>query len=79
MSPRTHLQLRIGALVLLASIAIWPRARGGATAEELARSAQDVARTRSSAAHAETVAAKLASAPHTKLVVASADDTQLSE
>ncbi len=73
MSPHSHLSLRIGALVLLTCVTLWPRPRGEATADELARSAQ------ANAARAETTAAKLVSAPHAKLVVAEADNTHLND
>lgn len=78
MSPRAHLSLRIGALALLAAAAIWPRARGGMAAEELSPSARETATSRATAAHAETAAAKLLSAPgRAKLIVAEADNSDL--
>lgn len=78
MSPRAHLSLRIGALVLLVCAAIWPRARGGMTAEALSRSAREAATARTTAAYPETAAARLVSAPGSaKVVVAVADDSNL--
>jgi hypothetical protein len=71
MSPRMHLSLRIAALTLLVSAAIWPRTRGQLSAAELAPA-------RAMASHAETAAATLVSAPGSaKLVVAAADQSDL--
>src|SRR3954470_848449 len=76
MSPRMHLCLRIAAVAMLASAALWPRGRGGVTADELSHVAHAARQTRTMAAHAETTAAKLVSAPGSaKLVVAEADDS----
>ena len=82
MSLRSHRSLRLGALALLAAVAIWPRARPGMTAAELSPGAGE--RTHGTAAtggvvgRAETAAAKLLSAPRTaKLTVAEADESQL--
>ena len=78
MSPRSHLSLRIGALALLACAAIWPRARGGMTADELSRAGRPTATARATAARAQTTAARLVSAPgRAKLVVAAADESDL--
>ena len=74
MSSRTHLWLRISAVVLLVGVAMWPRAKAGTTAAELAA----IRATHGVAARAETTAAKLISPPRTtKMVVADADESQL--
>jgi len=86
MSRRSHRSLRLGALALLVAAAVWPRAKAGMSAAELARSSHGSARstvaTHSVAARAETTAAKLVLPPRTsKLAVAEtnqADDSQLS-
>ncbi len=83
MSRRSHRSLRLGALALLAAMAIWPRARAGMSAAELAAGSRDqgpgAGTTHSVAARAETTAAKLVSPPRTaKLTVAQTDDSQLS-
>jgi len=85
MSRRSHRSLRLGALALLVVAALWPRAKAGMTAAELANgshgSALSTRSTHSVAARAETTAAKLVSPPHTsKLAVAEtnrADDSDL--
>ena len=76
MSRRSHRSLRLGALALLAAMAIWPRAKVGASAAELDRGSRASGRvTHSVAARAETTAAKLVSPPHTaKLAVAQGND-----
>jgi hypothetical protein len=69
MSRRSHRSLRLGALALLAAVAIWPRARAGMSAAEVDRASRGP--TPSVAARAETTAAKLVSPPRTaKLTVA---------
>jgi len=85
MSRRSHRSLRLGALALLAAVAIWPRARAGMSATELDSASRASARgavsTHSVGARAETTAAKLVSPPRTaKLTVArtNAADEQLS-
>ncbi|MDB5213639.1 MAG: hypothetical protein JWO86_1566 [Myxococcaceae bacterium] len=83
MSRRSHRSLRLGALALLAAMAVWPRAstnpaRAGANAVELGAAARAAATTHSVAARAETTAAKLVSPPRTaKLSVAQNDESQL--
>ena len=85
MSRRSHRSLRLGALALLAMMAIWPRARAGATAAELDSASRAPGTTHSVgvAARAQTTAAKLVSPPRTaKLTVAQtnpAEDSQLSQ
>jgi hypothetical protein len=89
MSRRSHRSLRLGALALLAVMAIWPRSRAGASAAELDSAARSGGRGASTthsvggAARAETTAAKLVSPPRTaKLTVAQtnpADESQLSQ
>jgi hypothetical protein len=79
MSRRSHRSLRLGALALLVCAAMWPRAKAGMTAAELANGSHGSARTalstHSVAARAETTAAKLVSPPHTsKLAVAEANE-----
>jgi hypothetical protein len=85
MSRRAHRSLRLGAIALLAAMALWPRARSGSSAVELAASGRTngrasghrAAATHGVAARAETTAAKLASPPRTtKLVAADADEFQ---
>jgi hypothetical protein len=79
MSHRSHHSLRLGALALLAVMAIWPRTKSGSTAAELGAAARASSTTHSVAARAETTAAKLVSPPRTaKLTVAQTDDSQLS-
>jgi hypothetical protein len=83
MSRRSHRSLRLGALALLAAVAIWPRARGGMTAAELDSATTHrvvgAAATHPIAARAETTAAKLVSPPRTaKLTVVQNDESQLS-
>ena len=84
MSRRSHRSLRLGALALLAAVAIWPRARAGISAAELdsgSRSTRAAATTHGVGARAETTAAKLVSPPRTaKLTVprTNAADEQLS-
>jgi hypothetical protein len=79
MSRRSHHSLRLGALALLAVMAIWPRTKGSSSAAELAAGARASSTTHSVAARAETTAAKLVSPPRTaKLTVAQTDDSQLS-
>lgn len=82
MSGRSHRSLRLGALALLAAMAIWPRSKPPASAAELASGSRPgrhlTASTHGVAARAETTAAKLVSGPRTsKLVVADADDSEL--
>ena len=85
MSGRSHRSLRLGALALLAALAIWPRAKAsssGAGTAELGRSAHDRTTPTHSVADGgarwETASAKLVSAPRaTKLTLASADDSDL--
>jgi hypothetical protein len=79
MSRRSHHSLRLGALALLAVMAIWPRTKGASTAADLAAAARAASTTHSVAARAETTAAKLVSPPRTaKLTVAQTDESQLS-
>jgi hypothetical protein len=79
MSRRSHHSLRLGALALLAVMAIWPRTKAGSTAAGLAAAARGTSTTHSVAARAETTAAKLVSPPRTaKLTVAQTDESQLS-
>lgn len=90
MSSQFHLWLRIGALALLVTCAVWPRATRGAhgdgvegmTAAEVMRGASDAVMapraTRGVAARPETAGARLVSAPRTtKTAVAEADESQL--
>jgi hypothetical protein len=78
MSRRSHHSLRLGALALLAVMAIWPRTKG-TSAAEVAEGARASSTTHSVAARAETTAAKLVSPPRTaKLTVAQTDESQLS-
>ncbi len=84
MSRRSHRSLRLGAIALLVVAALWPRAKAGMTAAELANASHGSARTalstHSVAARAETTAAKLVSPPHTsKLAVAEANRADESE
>ena len=74
MSGRSHRSLRLGALALLAALAIWPRTRATTGTVELRGDARDAhART-----HAETSSAKLVSGPRTaKLSVVASDDSEL--
>lgn len=86
MSRRAHRSLRLGALALLAAVALWPRARSGLSAAELdsgsSGPARGMATTHSVGARAEPRGAGLVSPPHTpKLTVAqanAADGSQLS-
>lgn len=83
MSRRSHRSLRLGALALLAAVAIWPRAKAGMSAAELDSATTHrvggTAATHSTAARAETTAAKLVSPPRTaKLTVVQNDESQLS-
>ncbi len=79
MSRRSHHSLRLGALALLAVMAIWPRTKGSNGAAELAAASRASSTTHSVAARAETTAARLVSPPRTaKLTVAQTDDSQLS-
>ena len=79
MSRRSHHSLRLGALALLAVMAIWPRTKAAGTAVEVAAAARAWSTTHSVAARAETTAARLVSTPRTaKLTVAQTDETQLS-
>jgi hypothetical protein len=78
MSRRSHRSLRLGALALLAAMAIWPRTKAGTTAAELTSAQQHATRAAHAAARAETTAAKLVSPPRTaKMTVAVADESQL--
>lgn len=78
MSRRSHHSLRLGALALLAVMAIWPRTKAATTAAELNAAGRASSTTHSVAARAETTAAKLVSPPRTaKLTVAQTDDSQL--
>jgi hypothetical protein len=78
MSRRSHHSLRLGALALLAVMAIWPRTKAAGTAAELSAATRASSTTHSVAARAETTAAKLVSPPRTaKLTVAQTDDSQL--
>jgi hypothetical protein len=78
MSPRSHLSLRIGAVVLLACAAIWPRARARTNADELSRASRGSVAVQTTAARAETAAARLVSAPDSaKLVVTVADEPRI--
>lgn len=85
MSRRSHHSLRLGALALLAAMALWPRGRAAATAAELESASRATATTHSVgvAARGETTAAKLVSPPRTvKLTVAQtnpAEESQLSQ
>lgn len=77
MSPRAHLGLRMLALLLLAGAAFWPRSRGALSAAELAVGGR-ASTTRTTAAHAETTAARLVRAPgKAKIEVAEADQSNL--
>lgn len=79
MAPRSHLGLRIGAIVLLMGAAFWPRGRGAQSADELTRTSRPATvHARAATTHARTASAKLVSAPGTaKLVVAVAGDTNI--
>lgn len=75
MSGPSHRSLRLGALALLAALAIWPRTKAGSSTAELAQARTTM---RSVAARAETVSAKLVSpARPAKLTVADADESEL--
>lgn len=75
MSGPSHRSLRLGALALLAALAIWPRTKAGSRTAELASSHTT---THGVAARAETVSAKLVSPARTaKLTVADADESEL--
>ena len=77
MSPRSHSGLRMVALLLLLVAACWPRPRGAQSAAELAHATR-AATTRTTAARPLTTAAKLVSTPGSaKLVVAEADQSDL--
>lgn len=76
MSGRSHRSLRLGALALLAALAIWPRSRATPRTAELAAGAHVRATTHGVAARAETASAKLVSAPATtKLTAVDLDDS----
>jgi len=78
MSGRSHRSLRLGALALLAALAIWPRTRATSRTAELAAGTHARTTTRGVTARAETASAKLVSAPRTaKLTVVDADDSEL--
>lgn len=78
MSRRTHRSLRLGALALVAAMALWPRARSASSAVELAAGSRGRAHpagaTHAVAARAETTAAKLLSAPRTAKLVGTDTD-----
>jgi hypothetical protein len=82
MSGRSHRSLRLGALALLAALAIWPRSKAAHDTAELSAPhtpARHSPVTRGGvAARAETASAKLVSAPRTaKLTVVDADESEL--
>lgn len=78
MSGRSHRSLRIGALALLAALAIWPRAKSTTRTAELAAAARGHATTHGVAARAETASAKLVSSPRAaKLTNVDADESEL--
>jgi hypothetical protein len=78
MSGRSHRSLRLGALALLAALAIWPRTRATTGTVELRAGAHAGTSTHGVAAHAETASAKLVSGPRTaKLTVVASDDSEL--
>lgn len=81
MSRRSHRSLRLGALALLAALAIWPRTRATSRAAEVDGGAQTRATratTHGVAARPETASAKLVSVPRTaKLPVAEPDESEL--
>lgn len=82
MTGRSHLWLRIGALALVAAAAIWPRERASKpslTAAEIGRTGGRARVEARFAAIPETTAARLHSPPaNAKVVVAQADESQLS-
>lgn len=76
MSSQSHVWLRLGALALLVTAALWPRGSRGAHAD--AMTSAEVARGPEARVEVETVSARLVSSPRTtKLVVADADESQL--
>jgi hypothetical protein len=78
MSRRSHRSLRLGALALLAALAIWPRTRGTSRTAELDAGAKVRTTTHGVAAHPETASAKLVSVPRTaKLTVVEPDESEL--
>ena len=75
MAGPSHRSLRLGALALLAALAIWPRTKAPSRTAELAQARTT---TRGVAARAETTSAKLISSARTaKLTVADADESEL--
>jgi hypothetical protein len=75
----SHRSLRIGALALLAALAIWPRTKSGGSAAELARKSESprVATTHHVGVHAESPAPASVSAPRaTKPVLATNERSQ---
>jgi hypothetical protein len=78
MSRRSHRSLRLGALALLAALAIWPRTRVTSRTAELGTGARARTTTHGIAAHPETVSAKLVSVPATaKLTAVEPDESEL--
>lgn len=75
MSSRSHLWVRLGALALLAAAAVWPKPTrpDGARSQELVRAVRTVATT----SPASRAPARVAPKRPMKLVVADADDAQL--
>jgi hypothetical protein len=84
MSGRSHRSLRLGALALLAALAIWPRTKASSRADELAAAARAHTTTThgvtTGVSRWETAAAKLVSGPRAaKLTVANADESDLKD
>ena len=78
MSGRSHRSLRLGALALLAALAIWPRTRATSRTVELSTDVHGRISSHGVPAHAETASAKLLSGPRTaKLTVVATDDSEL--
>lgn len=79
MTVRSHLWLRIGALALVAAAAIWPRSKPSLTAAEIGRTGGRARVEARFAAIPETTAARLLSPPaNAKVVMAQADESELS-
>ncbi len=73
MSSRAHLWLRIGAVVLLAGVTMWPRSRSSSP-----EAASATAATHAAVRAVETAQAKRVERPRpAKLVVADADESRL--
>jgi hypothetical protein len=81
MSGRSHRSLRLGALALLAALAIWPRSRATSRTAELGGDEKAHATTQAVAAGGarwQTSSAKLVSRPRAaKLTVAAVDESIL--